>query len=206
MREDRDSGVLEYSFLIENTYKFIESAHDDCEKKHTLIDDIKKLNDKVNKLTKISKEGINNSKKLLKSYETRNDNTRLLIEKFINNMYMQISAGHKESSANIINDTHTRDINIDELLYYHILNYANKINNMQKCISKNQKNIASTLSAIYHDDIDTKLNKVKGINNKLNILLNGLAFYIFNKKIVKEQINLDAKVSINIKKIYTNSW
>ena len=52
---------------------------------------------------------------------------------------MQISAGHKESSANIINDTHTRDINIDELLYYHILNYANKINNMQKCISKNQK-------------------------------------------------------------------
>ena len=32
MREGRDSGVLEYSFLIENTYKFIESAHDDCEK------------------------------------------------------------------------------------------------------------------------------------------------------------------------------
>ena len=123
---------------------------------------------------------------------------------------MRISAGHKDSSANIINDTHTRDINNDELLHHHILNHANKINNMQKCISENKKNIASTLSAIYHDDIDTtKLNKVKGINDKLNILLNGLGIYIFNKKIVKEQINLDAKVSINIKKytpIFDNKY
>ena len=54
-------------------------------------------------------------------------------------MYMQISAGHKESSANIINDTHTRDINNDELIHHHILNHANKINNMQKCISENKK-------------------------------------------------------------------
>ena len=43
MREDRDSGVLEYSFLIENTYKFIESAHDDCEKKHILLMILKSL-------------------------------------------------------------------------------------------------------------------------------------------------------------------
>ena len=47
---------------------------------------------------------------------------------------MRISAGHKDSSANIINDTHTRDINNNELLHHHILNHADKMNNMQKCM------------------------------------------------------------------------
>ena len=71
---------------------------------------------------------------------------------------------------------------------------------MHKCIDNNQKNIASTLSNIYHDDIDTQFNKLREVNDKLNLLLNSTSKIIFNKKLVKEQIILDAKVSINIRK------
>ena len=96
---------------------------------------------------------------------------------------------------------HIRDTNNnDVLLHDHILYHASKINNMHKCISNNQKNIASTLSNIYHDDIDTQFNKLREVNDKLNSLLNSTSKIIFNKKLVKEQIILDAKVSINIRK------
>ena len=71
---------------------------------------------------------------------------------------------------------------------------------MHKCISNNQKNIASALSNIYHDDIDTHFNKLREVNDKLNSLLNSTSKIIFNQKLVKEQIILDAKVSINIRK------
>ena len=114
-------------------------------------------------------------------------------------MHTQKSAGHKDHSANFINDTHARDINNDELLRNRILYHVNKIDNMQKCISKYQKDIASTLSTIYRNDIDTKFCKFKEVNDKFNILFDGFGNYIFNKKIVKEQIILDAKASINIK-------
>ena len=117
-----------------------------------------------------------------------------------NNVHIQKSAGHKDSSANIINEVHIRDINNDVLLHNHILYHASKINNMHKCINNNQKNIASTLSNIYHDDIDTQFNKLREVNDKLNSLLNSTSKIIFNKKLVKEQIILDAKVSINIRK------
>ena len=61
-----------------------------------------------------------------------------------NNMHIQKSAGHKDSSANIINEAHIRDINNDVLLHNHVLYHASKINNMHKCINKSKKNIAST--------------------------------------------------------------
>ena len=117
-----------------------------------------------------------------------------------NNVHIQKSAGHKDSSSNIINEVHIRDINNDVLLHNHILYHASKINNMHKCINNNQKNIASILSNIYYDDIDTQFNKLTQVNEKLNSLLNSTSKIIFNKKLVKEQIILDAKVSINIRK------
>ena len=95
---------------------------------------------------------------------------------------------------------HIRDIINDVLLHNHILYHANKINNMHKCISNNQKNIAYTLSNIYHDGIDTQFNKLKEVNVKLNSLLNSTYKTIFNKKVAKEQIIVDAKTSINIRK------
>ena len=56
-----------------------------------------------------------------------------------NNMHTQKPAGHKDSSANIINEVHICDINNDILLHNHILYRASKINNMHKCINNNQK-------------------------------------------------------------------
>ena len=105
---------------------------------------------------------------------------------------MQERAGHKDSSANIINEVHTHDINNDVLLHNHILYHASKINKMHKCISNNQKNIVSTLSTIYYDDIDTQFNKLKEVNVKLNSLLSSICKTIFYKNVRKEEIILDA--------------
>ena len=69
---------------------------------------------------------------------------------------------------------------------------------MHKCISNKQKIIVSTLSTIYYDDIDT--NKLKEVNVKLNSLLNSICKTIFYQNVRKEQIILDAKTSINIRK------
>ena len=126
----------------------------------------------------------------------------------INNMHtndikevpMQKNAEDNDSYVNIINEVHIRDINNDVLLHNHILYHANKINNMHKCISNNQKYIAYTFSNIYHDGIDTQFNKLKEVNVKLNSLLNSTYKTIFNKKVAKEQIILDTKNSINIRK------
>ena len=72
---------------------------------------------------------------------------------------------------------------------------------MHKCISNKQKIIVSTLSTIYYDDIDT--NKLKEVNVKLNSLLNSICKTIFYQNVRKEQIILDAKTSINIRKYAT---
>ena len=85
-----------------------------------------------------------------------------------NNVHVQKRVGHKDSSANIINEVHIRNINNDVLLHNQILYHASKINNMHKCINNNQKNIASTLSNICHDDIATQFNKLREVNDKLN--------------------------------------
>ena len=53
---------------------------------------------------------------------------------------------------------------------------------MQKCISKYQKAITSTLSTIYCNDIDTKFYKLKEVNDKFNILFDDFGNYIFDKK------------------------
>ena len=76
-------------------------------------------------------------------------------------MHKQKSAGHKHPSSNFINDTHARDINNDELLRNRILYHVNKIDNKQKCISKYRKDIASTLSTIYRNDIDINFVNLK---------------------------------------------
>ena len=54
-------------------------------------------------------------------------------------MHIQKSAGHNDSSANIINEAPIRDINNDVLLHNQILYHASKINDMHKCINNSQK-------------------------------------------------------------------
>ena len=183
---------------VSKKVKSINNTHADYDKYKKLFNNVLKQIKQVNKVhTKTSNAFIDLDickeahKKLF---------INVLNELKSNNMHIQKSAGHKDSSANIINEVHIRDINNDVLLHNHILYHASKINNMHKCINNNQKNIASTLSNIYHDDIDTQFNKLREVNDKLNSLLNSTSKIIFNKKLVKEQIILDAKVSINIRK------
>ena len=80
MKIIRDNHVNEFDKLIENTNEFIKRTDDNCENSNILLDDIKKLNDKVDKLKIRSKKGINKSKELLKSYEVNNNNPNTLIK------------------------------------------------------------------------------------------------------------------------------
>ena len=72
--------TCEFNMLIEGTNEPVKRTNYNCEKIDILLDDIKKLNDKVNKLKKRSKKGINESKELLKSYEVNNNNANTLIK------------------------------------------------------------------------------------------------------------------------------
>ena len=73
--------TCEFNMLIESTNELIKRIDNNCENTDILLDDIKKLNDQVDKIKKRSKKGINKSKELLKSYELNNDNANILIER-----------------------------------------------------------------------------------------------------------------------------
>ena len=184
---------------VSKKVKLLNNTHADYDKYKKLFNNVLKQIKQVNKVhTKTSNAFIDLD--ICKEAHKKLFINVLNELKSNNNMHIQKSAGHKDSSANIINEVHIRDINSDALLHNHILYHASKINNMYKCINNSQKNIASTLSNIYHDDIDTQFNKLREVNDQLNSLLNSTSKIIFNKKLVKEQIILDAKVSINIRK------
>ena len=72
--------TCEFNMFKEGTDELVKRTNYNCEKIDILLDDIKKLNDKVNKLKKRSKKGINKSKELLKSYEVNNNNANTLIK------------------------------------------------------------------------------------------------------------------------------
>ena len=79
--------TYDYDILIENTIDLIKRTDDNSENTDIAMNDIKKLNTKVNKLKKVSKKGISESKDILKSYEILNNNADTLINrlKSINN-------------------------------------------------------------------------------------------------------------------------
>ena len=156
----------------------IDNTHIDYGKHKKLFNNVLKQIKQVNKVhTKTSNAFIDLDKRK-KAHKKLFINVLTQL-KSNNNVHMQKRAGHKDSSANTINEVHTRDINNDVLLHNHILYHASKINKMHKCISNNQKIIVSTLSTIYYDDIDT--NKLKEVNVKLNSLLSSICKTIFNK-------------------------
>ena len=73
--------TCEFNMLIESTNELIKRIDNNCENTDILLDDIKKLNDQVDKIKKRSKKGINKSKELLKSYKVNNDIADTLIER-----------------------------------------------------------------------------------------------------------------------------
>ena len=79
--------TYDYHILIENTIDLIKRTNDNCENINITLNDIKKPNDRVDKLKKISEKGISKSKDILKSYEIINNNANILMKrlKLINN-------------------------------------------------------------------------------------------------------------------------
>ena len=111
------------------------------------------------------------------------------------------SAGHKDSSANI-NKAHANDAkcetdNANILLHNHILYYFNKIKEIEKAFSEHNKHILTSLNKKYYDN-RVKLNEFKKVNDKLNLLLEGICLFMFNKKIKKESIIENVNVLNNI--------
>ena len=110
----------------------------------------------------------------------------------IDKVHIQNDAGNKDTSPNIkdnsINEvfTYNNQYEIDImhnslLLHYHISYYFNEIRKIRKGLSEYTKNIMNLLCKIYSAD-RTKLNELKKINGKVNLLLDHIYLFIFNKK------------------------
>ena len=134
------------------------------------------------------------------------DKCKKLHKILFNNVLIEListnNAGHKDSSANN-NETCAHDIQykVDEvnnnLLHNHILYYFNKIKKIEKGLSEHNKNILSSLNKKYPDN-RVKLNELKKVNDKLNLLLEGICLFICNKKVKKESIVENVNVLNNI--------
>ena len=91
------------------------------------------------------------------------------------------SAGHKDSSANI-NKAHANDVkHANSLLHNHILYYFNKIKKIERTLSNHNNHILTSLNQKYSDN-RVKLNEFEKVNDKLNLLLEGICLFMFNKK------------------------
>ena len=134
------------------------------------------------------------------------DKCKKLHKILFNNVLIEListnNAGHKDSSANN-NETCAHDIQykVDEvnnnLLHNHILYYFNKIKKIEKALSEHNKHILTSLNKKYSDN-RVKLNEFKKVNDKLNLLLECICLFMFNKKIKKESIVENVNVLNNI--------
>ena len=97
----------------------------------------------------------------------------------------------KNSSANInktyANDAKCETDNANSLLHNHILYYFNKIKKIERTLSNHNKHILTSLNKKYSDN-RPKLSELKRVNEKLNLLLEGICLFTFNKKINQESI------------------
>ena len=73
--------TYDYDILIENTIDPIKRTDDNTENIDIALSDIKKLNNKVNKLNKLCDKGIRESEDILKSYKIINNNADTLINR-----------------------------------------------------------------------------------------------------------------------------
>ena len=89
------------------------------------------------------------------------------------------SVGHKDSSANT-NKAHANDVkHANDLLHNHILYYFNKIKKIKRTLSNHNKHILTSVNKKYSDN-RVKLNGFKKVNDKLNLLLEGICLFMFN--------------------------
>ena len=124
-----------------------------------------------------------------------------LFNKVLIELLSNKNAGHKDSSANIdkahANDTKCETDNANSLLHNHILYYFNKIKKIERTLSNHNKHILTSFNKKYSNN-RVKLSEFKKVNDKLNLLLEGICLFRFNKKIKKESIVENVNVLNNI--------
>ena len=104
---------------------------------------------------------------------------------------------NKDSSANI-NKAHANDVkHANSLLLNQILYYFNKIKKIERTLSNHNKHILTSLNQKYSGN-RFKLNEFEKVNDKLNLLLEGICLFMFNKTIKKESIIENVNVLNNI--------
>ena len=128
-------------------------------------------------------------------------NCKKLHRKLFNNVLIELlstnNAGHKDSSANI-NKPHGNDAtHANSLLHNHITYYFNKIKKIERTLSEHNKHILASLNKKCSDN-RVKLSEFKKVNDKLNLLLECISLFMFNKKIKKEIIVENVNVLNNI--------
>ena len=107
------------------------------------------------------------------------------------------SAGHKDSSVNV-NKAHANDLkHSNSLLHNHITYCFNNIKKIERTLSEHNKHIFTSLNKKYSEN-RVKLNEIKKVNDKSNLLLEYIGLFMFNKKIKKESIIENVNVLNNI--------
>ena len=121
------------------------------------------------------------------------------MKELFNNVLIELkcinNAGHKDSSANTneasVNDTNANIIQYkvdnanNKVLHNHMLYYFNKLKKIKNGLHEYNESINSSLNKIYHNN-RVKLHEFKKVNDKLNLLLNHICLFIFNKKAKKK--------------------
>ena len=134
------------------------------------------------------------------------DKSKKLHKELFNKVLIEVlytkSAGHKDSPANVnkahANNAKHKTNNTNSLLHNHILYYFNKIKKIERTLSEHNKHILALLNKKYSDN-RVKLNEFKKVNDKLNLLLECICLFMFNKKIKKESIVENVNVLNNIR-------
>ena len=124
-----------------------------------------------------------------------------LFNKVLIDLLSTNNTGAKDSSANI-NKAHTNDAkcethNANKLLHNHILYYFSKMKKIEKTLSEHNKHIFISLEKKYSES-KFKFNEFKKVNDKLNLLLEVICLFMFNKKLKKESIVDNLNVLNNI--------
>ena len=85
---------------------------------------------------------------------------------------------------------------LNMLIVYYIITYYTILIRL-RTLSNHNKHILTSLNKKYSDN-RVKLSEFKKVNDKLNLLLEGVCLFMFNKKIKKESIVENVNVLNNI--------
>ena len=128
------------------------------------------------------------------------DKCKKLHKEFFSKVLIELlytkSGGHKDSSKNV-NKAHANDVkHANSLLHNHIIYYFNKTKKIEITLSEHNKHILTSLNKKYSDN-RVKLSEFEKVNDKLNLLLEGICLFMFNKKIKKERTIENVNALIN---------